>query len=217
MVQALITGGLALGSTLGKFLTGRAQRRRADRLRNSLSDPGILRNYGLERASEILGNNYSKYNLPGLTSMLDNIRSNQAAAVSQGVNAATSSGDVLDLVTRAQDVTNNATQNVLLQNAQGKQDALNSWLNSLNAVGQDQVRVNQLENARYQQGLAEAAALEGAGIQNQSNSLNEAISGINALYNTNFVGRDYVNQQTGKIETLPSLWDTYWARKKGGN
>lgn len=217
MVGALVTGGLSLAGSVAKYLTGRAQAKRAQQLRNSLSDPGITRNYGLERTSDILGQNYNNYNLPGFSNMLDNIKSNQGLAVNQGINAAGSSGDVLDLVTRSQSVTDNATQNLYMQQAQGKQQALNDYLNSVNAVGADQVRVNQLENQRYQQGLAEASALEGAGMQNQFGAMNEAISGINNLYSTNFVGKDYVNQATGKMEQLPSVWSSYWSKKKGGN
>lgn len=217
MIGALVTGGLSLAGSVGKYLTGRSQAKKAERLRNSLVNPGITQNYGLERTSDILGQNFNNYNLPGFSNMLDKIRSNQAFAINQGINAAGSSGDILDLVTRSQSVTDNATQNLYMQQAQGKQQALNDYLNSVNAVGADQVRVNQLENQRYQQGLAEAAALEGAGMQNQFGAMNEAISGINNLYSTNFVGKDYVNQSTGKIERIPSVWDSYWSKKKGGN
>lgn len=217
MIGALVTGGLSLAGSVGKYLTGRSQAKTAERLRNSLVNPGITQNYGLERTSDILGQNFNNYNLPGFSNMLDNIRSNQAFAINQGINAAGSSGDILDLVTRSQSVTDNATQNLYMQQAQGKQQALNDYLNSVNAVGADQVRVNQLENQRYQQGLAEAAALEGAGTQNQFGAMNEAISGINTLYSTNFVGKDYVNQSTGKMERTPSVWDSYWSKKKGGN
>lgn len=210
-------GGLAItaAGTGLKAAQGARQRRDAERIRNLYVDPGVQRNYGLERVSNILGQNYNNFNLPGFSAMLDNIRSGQASTVAQGVNAATSSNDILDLVTRSQSVADNATNDLYLQNAAGKQQALQSYLNSINAVGQDQVRVNQELNNRFSGRQQESAALEGAGIQNQYNAINEALSGINTLYSTNFVGRDYVNQSTGKMERMPSVWDSYWSKKKG--
>lgn len=209
-------GGLALTAvgTGSKMIASSKQKKRAQQLRSSITDPGSVRNYGLERTADILGQNYNNFNLPGLSGYLDNIGSGQAYSLDQARQASTSSSDLLGAVTASQLNADEARQSVYNQQAIGKQNALNEWLNSINAVGQDQLRVNQENQQRYQSQVNEAAALEGASIQNKDNALNEALAGINSLYSTNFVGQNYVNPTTGKLDRMDSVWDTYWKNRK---
>lgn len=208
-------GGLAV-SAVGsgiKLAQGSKQNRNAQRIRNSISDPGVERNYALERNAEVLGNDYNNYFFPGMQSYLDQIKSGEAFAINQGIQGASSSGDVLDLISQAQFGSQNAMNELFTQQAQGKRSALSAWLGANQAVGADQVRVNQENRNVYNSRVGEAAALEGASMQNTNNAYNEILTGVGNLYNTTFAPRTSVNQATGKVENTGSVWSNYWKNK----
>lgn len=186
---------------------GAQQRKRANAIRKNAQDPGIQPNYALDRVSNTLFERYNNYHLPGYNRYQEQIRGNMASANTAASQAATSSGDVIDAVTRNQFAADQALNNLTTANASGREAALMQYLQSVQTQGQDQVRVNQQQLNRYDRTLAEAAALEGASIQNTNQGFQDALVGAGALAG-NFLPRTTINPYTGKIQRLDSVWKT---------
>lgn len=204
--------GAALGAAV-PIITGAAQKSRAKKIRNNAVDPGIQPNYALDRVTQTLFQNYSNWNLPGYSKMIDQIGSNQASSNANVLNAATSSSDILNGITGNQVAADTSAIGLALNQASGKERALMSYLNSVNAQGQDQLRMNAQENERYQAELREAAAIEGAGIQNTNNGFQDLLTASSAMVG-NFLPRQTVSQTTGEVISLPSVWQQVYGNKK---
>lgn len=204
--------GAALGAAV-PIITGAAQKSRAKKIRNNAVDPGIQPNYALDRVTQTLFQNYSNWNLPGYSKMIDQIGSNQASSNANVLNAATSSSDILNGITGNQVAADTSAIGLALNQASGKERALMSYLNSVNAQGQDQLRMNAQENERYQAELREAAAIEGAGIQNMNNGFQDLLTASSAMVG-NFLPRQTVSQTTGEVISLPSVWQQVYGNKK---
>lgn len=204
--------GAALGAAV-PIITGAAQKSRAKKIRNNAVDPGIQPNYALDRVTQTLFQNYSNWNLPGYSKMINQIGSNQASSNANVLNAATSSSDILNGITGNQVAADTSAIGLALNQASGKERALMSYLNSVNAQGQDQLRMNAQENERYQAELREAAAIEGAGIQNMNNGFQDLLTASSAMVG-NFLPRQTVSQTTGEVISLPSVWQQVYGNKK---
>lgn len=198
---AAITAGSAI-------YMGAQQRKRSRAIRENAQDPGIQPNPAIARVSNMLLENYNNYNLPGYSRYVEQIRGNQAFAVSQGMQAATSSGDALDVAARGQFMADSALNELTMQNASGREAALMRYLSASQSQGQDQVRMNMLQLGRYDRTLNEAAALEQAGTQNMYQGFQDAGIGISALANS-FMPRTTINPNTGEVMELPSIWQSY--------
>lgn len=186
---------------------GAQQRKRANAIRKNAQDPGIQPNYALDRVSNTLFERYNNYQLPGYNNYVAQVQGNMASANTAATQAATSSGDVIDAVTRNQFAADQALNNLTTASASGREAALMQYLQSVQAQGQDQVRVNQQQLNRYDRTLDEAAALEGASIQNTNQGFQDALLGAGAL-GGNFMPRTTINPYTGEIRRLPSVWKT---------
>lgn len=190
-------GAAAMGSVTSIALANK-QKRQADAVRNSASDPGIQPNYGLIRANQMLADNYSNYQLPGLTRYQQQIASQGATAMSNVRQAATSSEDVLDAATRVQAGANEATQDLYTNQAQGRLQALDRYINSTAQLGQDGVRMNTMELDRYDATLREAAALQGASYQNMNSGVQDLLTGLGPVVQS-FLPTYSVNPNTGEM------------------
>lgn len=195
----------AVGAGTSIYLSEK-QKKDARKIREQSKDPGIQRNYGLERTNQILADNYNNFNLPGFTRYREQIASNQATGMSSLLQGASSSEDILAGATALQEQSNRAIGNMYTTQAQGKLDALSAYLGSVNAVGQDQVRVNQMDLSRYEQTMREAAALEGASMQNLNTGIQDMLMGIQPLI-TSLQPETYINPNTGKREKGQSRWN----------
>lgn len=158
-------------------IRGIGQRRQAKRIRANAVDPGYEMNAGVMQNRDILQNRYNNYTLPGYSSQMNNIGTNAATAFNRGVQGASSGGDVLDLATKIAYGTGQQQNQLMLQNAQGKERALGGYLDANVSVGQERQNANAYKRQQYQQQLAEAAALYGAGDQN----INNAITGVSSI------------------------------------
>lgn len=184
----------------------------AKQLRESAVDPGIQPNYALGRVSDQLQDNYRNWQLPGYSAYMDQIESNQAASNRDAVRASTSSADILNAITNNQAVANSAANELNIAQASGKEQALMRYLDAVNQEGQDQVRINNLELQRYDSKLREAAALEGASIQNTNAGFQDALTATAAIAG-NFAPRSTVDQTTGKVVKMPSVWQQLYGKK----
>lgn len=171
-------GGLALGTSAFKYFSGRKQAREAQALRDSAQHPGFQPNQALIDNRDMLRDRYGNYNIPGLSQMRQDINQSASNAFTQGVQGATSGADVLDLAVRTQAMQQQGLSNLGTQNAMGRDRALMDYLGANQAVGQDQVRINQMELGQYGEQTREAAALQQAGVTNQYSAFNDLGSAI---------------------------------------
>lgn len=203
-----VTAGAVLSAGSAIYM-GAQQKKRAKQIRDQAVDPGIQADESLKRITNTLYDRYNNYNLPGYRNYVDQIQSNSAFAFNQAAQGATSSGDILDAASRAQLATDQSLTNLNIQNASSRETALMQYLDSLRAQGQDSVRVNQMQLNRYDRTLSEAAALEGAGIQNIHQGVQDATMGATALAQS-FMPRTSISPTTGELTKYPSIWRTYW-------
>lgn len=213
MSFAITSGAVGLIGAGAQIYSGIKQKKRANNIRSSAVDPGIQRDYSLDRVTNTLFQNYSNWNLPGYNNYVSQIQSNQASANNMAMLGATSSADVLNSITSNQAQTDRSLAELALQSASGRERALMEYLQSVRAQGQDQIRVNQMELGRYDRTLNEAAALEGAGTQNIWGGVQEGMVSVGALAQ-NFMPRQTVSPATGEIVKLPSVWESYRNRRK---
>lgn len=207
-VAAATIGAAGIGAATSMSLAAK-QRKEAEKIRNSAVDPGIQRNYGLQRTSEILADNYSNYNLPGLTRYQEQITSGGATAMDRIRQGATSSEDLLAGASRVQGVENDALGGLYTQQAQGKLSALDSYLQSMNRVGDDQVRVNNVQLDRYDAVLREAAALGGASTRNLNNGIQDILTSIGPMIQ-NFAPQSSIDPSTGQLVKGKSHYQNYF-------
>lgn len=213
MSFAITTGAVGLLGAGAQIFSGIRQKNRAKNIREQAVDPGIQRDYSLDRVTNTLFQNYSNWNLPGYQKYVDQIQSNQASANNLAMVGATSSADVLNSITANQAQTDESLANLALQSASGRERALMEYLQSVRAQGQDQIRVNQQELGRYDRTLNEAAALEGAGTQNIWGGVQEGLVATGAMAQ-NFMPRQTISPATGEVVKLPSVWDSYRNRRR---
>lgn len=153
------------------------QRRQAKRIRAGAVDPGYEMNGGVMQNRDIAESRYNNYTLPGYSMQMDNLGTNAATAFNQGSQGATSGGDVLDLATKIAYGTGQQQNRLMMQNAQGKERALGTFMDTNTAAGQERQNANAYKRQQYEKQLEEAAALYGASDQNMSN----AITGISSI------------------------------------
>lgn len=172
-----IAAGVAAVPSIFSAINGIGQRRQARRIRASAVDPGYQVNTAVIQNAETLKNRYNNYQLPGYSQALNQIGTNSATAFNNGVQGASSGADVLDLATKIAYGTGQQQNQLAIQNAQGKEGALNDYLAANAAAGQERVSANAYEREKYMQQLQEAAALYNAGDQN----INSGITGASSI------------------------------------
>ena len=207
---AVAVAGIGAGATI---YMGAKQKRDAKRVRDNAVNPGVQPNFALDRATQTLFQNYSNWNLPGYSKYIDQLGSNQATSNAAVLAGATSSADILNAVTNNQIGANQSAIDVAIAQASGKEKALMQYLQSSQQQGQDQVRMNQEQQQQYQGQLREAAALEGAGMQNMNNGFQDLLTASSAIVG-NFMPRQTVSSTTGEIIKLPSVWEQLYGKKK---
>lgn len=213
MSFAITAGAVGVIGAGTQIFSGIRQRNQAERIRESAVDPGIQKNYSLDRVTNTLFQNYSNWNLPGYNNYVNQLGTTQATSNRAATVGASSSADILNSITNNQAQTDQALEGLAMQNASGRERALMEYLNSVRQQGQDQIRVNQMELGRYQDTLNEAGALEGAGIQNIYGGLQEGLVTAGALAQ-NFMPRQTIDPSTGGQVSIPSVWDNYRKRRR---
>lgn len=150
-------------------------------------NPGYQINQGVIDNAKTLSDQYGNYHLPGYSQMSDTINRNYADAFSRGSQGATSSADVLDLATKMAYGKNSGDNQLNVENAQGKQGLLGSYLDANEAAGREYQGANAYDRDMYQQQLKEKAALDQAGATNEFGAFDQiagaASKGLNATLN----------------------------------
>ena len=208
---AVGTGVASLGVSAFKYFKGKQQERRAKAMQPQ--DPGFTRNQALIDNARIYGDRYNNYTMPGYSQLASGINSSSQFAFDQGVQGATSSGDVLDLAARTQLARQQGLNQLGLTNAQLKEQALDDYLRANVMAGQEDVRINSLELDRYNQQQREAAALEQAGVTNQYSAIGEGISGLNTMSNSLF-SPQWTTDEQGRMVQGQSRWNQWLNNRK---
>lgn len=170
----LAAAGISLLPSAFKAVSGIFQSNKAGKL-NPI-DPGYQVNQNVIDNARILSDRYTNYQIPGYNQALQNINSTGQTAFGNAVQGASSSGDILDAATKIAYGQNQSTNQLAVQNAQGKEGALQDYLGANAAAGQQYVDKNAYDRQKYQQQLQEKAALTQAGAQNTYGALDSASS-----------------------------------------
>lgn len=166
-VGAAISGGVAVY----KGIKASNQESAAKRLASH--NPGFQVNQGVIQNAKTLSDQYGNYQLPGYSQMGNNINNSFQNSFDSGKQGATSGGDVLDLATRMAYGKNQAFNQLGMENAQGKQSMLGSYLTANDAAGQQYQDANAYDREQYGQQLRQQAALTQAGNENMYGAVDQ--------------------------------------------
>lgn len=173
---------MALGSVLGiatglvpslfKAVSGFKQLNQAGNI--NPNNPGFTMNQGIIDNARILQDRAGNYQMPGYGQAVNNINSANAQAFSNGVQGASSGGDVLDLASKLAYGQTQQLNQLAQQNTQGADNALIQSLNANAQAGQQYQDKNAYDRDIYQQQLREKAALTQSGNENIYGALDTA-------------------------------------------
>lgn len=168
----LAAAGVSLIPSAFKAISGILQGNQANKIKPV--DPGYQMNNQVIDNARILGDRYGNYQMPGYNQALDNINQTGANGFYNASQGATSGGDILDAATRIAYGQNQATNQLAVQNAQGKEGALQDYLGANAAAGQQYQNANAYDRQKYQQQLEQKAALQQSSAQNIYGALDSA-------------------------------------------
>lgn len=123
-------------------------------------------NQGVIDNARVLRDRAGNYTMPGYGSAVNNIGGASASAFDQGIQGASSGGDVLDLASKIAYGQSQQLNNLAVQNAQGADQALLQSLNANVAEGQQYQDKNAYDRSQYDAKLREKAALTQSGNEN---------------------------------------------------
>ena len=180
---AVIIGGVSLVGSGIKYAQGRKQQRQAEAMRPV--NPGYQQNQGVIDNARILRERYGNYMIPGYEQALANINMGGQMAFSQGVQGASSSGDVIDLASRIAYGQSQAQNQLAMQNAQGRDAALMDYISANARAGQEATNANAWDREQYLRLQQQQADLYNAGQINQQGAISEGLNtlGTVAAYN----------------------------------
>lgn len=220
MAWALVAGAAISGGVAAyKGIKGAQQTREANDL--ARQNPGFRVNQNVIDNAKTLSDYYGNYQLPGYGQLAGNINSSYASAFGNGVKGASSSNDILDLATKMAYGKNQAFNQLGVQNAQGKQSAMDASLNANVAAGQQYQDQNAYDRDQYQQQLRQKAALTQAGAENTYGAIDQIAGaagkfafsqagtgdGTTAVTPANYSG----NPASGANSTINNLWNKYYS------
>lgn len=166
---AIISGGLGIYKTIeGANQKADAKKLAASNVFQPMQLPGEVK-----QATNLAAQNY--YNgMPGTAAAQNMISNNGANAYYNGSQGASSGGDLLDLAGKINQGQNVATNNLSLQAANYKQNALGGYENALNNEGDWQGKLyNNNVLQPFLRTANTAASMYGAGSQNEFSGLDQ--------------------------------------------
>jgi len=190
----------SLAPSIFKAISGISQRRKGNKM-NPI-DPGYQMNQGVLQNRDILQNNYGNYEMPGYSRASGKIGSAYGSAFNNGVNGASSSGDVLDLATKLAYGQSQAIGDLETENAMGKERARGQFLNANAMAGEEAVKKNEYDRMLYQQKLREKAALTQSGTENIYGAMDQGASVAGAYLNPKKSVSDPYSSNTGNMAAI---------------
>jgi len=177
----LLGTGAGLLSTAFKFAQGIGQKNKANKI--NPVNPGYAVNSGVINNARTLSDRYGNYVMPEYNAALNNIQQNQSTAFNNGIQGATTGGDVLDLATKLAYGGGQQLNNLAVQQAQGKDQALLQSLNANAQAGQEYQNKNAYDRSQYDAQLREKAALNQGSAENLYGAIDTAGSVLGSYLN----------------------------------
>lgn len=193
MALPLLAAGLSLVPSIFKGISAIGQKRQANRI--NPSDPGYTMNNQVIDNARILENRYNNYQMPGMGAAQNQIDTNAATSMSAGVQGASSSGDILDLISKINYGSNQASNQLAEQSAIGKERALGQSLEANALAGEEYQDLNAYQRQRYEERLREKAALTQSANENAYGAFNDLASAGSSLLTSGLGG-------SGKTSTV---------------
>lgn len=206
---ALVGAGASLIPSVFKGISAISQKRQANRI-NPIN-PGYQMNNQVIDNARILGDRYTNYQMPGYSTAQNQIETNASNAYSQGVQGASSSGDILDLVSKINYGTNQASNQLAEQSAMGKEGALKDYLGANAQAGNEYQKLNEYQRQQYDAKMREKAALTQSSNENAYGALTDVASaGASLAGGLSSGGRvSPVNNSISPITNAPQIPTTY--------
>lgn len=210
----LIGAGVSLLPSLFKGISSIFQKNRANKI--NPTDPGFQINNGVVANAESLRNRVGNYLMPGYNKSMNDVKGAYSTAFNNGVQGASSSGDVLDLATKIAYGQANATNDLNVRNAQGSEQAYLQYLDANAAEGREYQNKNAYERDVYQQQLREKAGLTQAANENAYGAIDSA-SGVvaNIFTQPNYTGGRGTNPSASPYGSVFETPEQYRARLSG--
>lgn len=177
----LLAAGISLIPSIYKGIAGMKQARDAKRI-NPIN-PNYQMNQQVIDNARILGDRYGNYQMPGYGQAVNNINTGEASALAAGTQAASSGGDVLDLITKLNYNKGQNLNSLATQSAQGKEQALREYLQANAAAGEEYQAMNAYQRAEYDKKIREKAALLQQGNENIYGAINDAATAGTNFFN----------------------------------
>jgi hypothetical protein len=203
---AVVGGVIGLAPSLFKLFSGASQKSQANKI--NPVNPGYQLNQGIINNQRIVSDRYNNYTLPGQTQAQSNINNNFENAYTQGVQGASSGGDVADLAAKLAYGKNVAQQQLTAAQQQGKDSMLGTYLDANAAAGQQYQNKNAYDRQQYDQLLRQKAALTQAGNTNEYNAIDTGASVLSGYLNPKHVTTDLSNQGVGNAKPMQSIFAT---------
>lgn len=201
---AAIAGGTALIGDAFKYFKGKSQIDQANQIaKNNPFTPESMP-YQVKLATQLAAQNY-RNGMPGMSQAQNAINRNAGNAYATANKGASSGGDLLDAANKIQVNSNDASQQLALQAASYKSNALGGYEAALGNEGQWQDKLyqnNQLQP--YLRAANTSAALTGAGNVNEFGAIDSALTTVQAT-GQNIANKNYLKQlnqtNTGAMDT----------------
>lgn len=175
MVPLLAQLGIALAPSIFKGVSGLIQGNQANKI--NPVDPGFQMNNDVIDNARRLSERSTNYLMPGYGRAMNDINTTYSGSFNQGMQGATSGGDVLDLATKIAYGQAKAQNDLNVRNAQGAENMFLRSLEANAARGQEYKDKNAYDREMYQQQLREKAALRQASMNNLYGAINEGATG----------------------------------------
>ena len=200
-IAAAISAGAAVVSGGYKFYEGYQQKKQAEQIaKNNPFIPQTMPGQ-VSQSTQLAAQNYTN-GMPGMVAAQQGIKQNAANAQSFATKGASSGGDILDVANKINTNTQNSEQQLSLQAANYKANALGGYQQALNTEAGWQDKLYQNNTLQpYLRAANTAASMYGAGAQNEAGGLDTAFQGLTAA------GSEYGNMkmENKKIKGLESL------------
>lgn len=201
---AIIGGAIGLAPSVFKFFSGLGQKKKANAMHPM--NPGYQMNNQVIDNARILGDRYANYQLPGQSFAQGNINNTFQNAFTQGVQGASSGGDVLDLAAKLAYGKSNQEQQLAAQGAVGKEAALGQYLDANAAAGNEYQGKNTYDRSIYQQQMQQKADLTADANKNMYSALDNGASVISSYFNPKQSVTDWGNINSGNGSGLGSIF-----------
>lgn len=165
-------------------------------------NPGYQVNSGVIDNARILGNRYTNYEMAGYGDAVNNLNTAASASMDMATQGASSSGDIIDAATKINYGTGQNLNDLAVQSAQGKDQALLQSLDAKAAAGQEYQNKNAYDRQLYQGKLNEKAALIQGGNDNIYGGLDQIGSVAGAALNPKASQIDFSKMTPDQIMSL---------------